>query len=114
MPKQSIALLTLSVVAAEALLAHRFVAPGGTQAGAGVNTLGVAPDAAALGDTAAVEVLGTTIVEAGAAIAADAVIQADADGRAITKDAGVTVARMAPGAVAAAAGDLVEVILIPN
>lgn len=112
--KSNIALLALTAVATGAVTAARFVTPAGAQAGAAANTLGVARTDAAIGQAFPVDVLGTAVVEAGAAIAAGAAVQTDAQGRAITRDAGPTVARLAPGSSAAAAGDLVEVILIPN
>ena len=49
-------------------------------------------------------IMGTTIAEAGAAIAANAAVELDGSGRVITKSAGVTVGRLMPGSVAAAAG----------
>ncbi|WP_275100143.1 capsid cement protein [Sedimenticola hydrogenitrophicus] len=111
---QSIPLLTLTIIATGALTASRFVGHDGDVAAAAGNTLGVARADAAIGDAAAVDTHGTAIVEAGAAIAAGAAIEVDATGRAVTKSAGVTVARLAPGESAGAAGDLVEAILFPN
>lgn len=113
--RNKIPLLTLTQIATGAIAEHRFVTHAGAQAGAGVNTLGVSHyAAAAAGDKIPVDVMGTTIVEAGAAIAAGALIETDASGRAITKAAGVTVARLAPGESSSAAGQMVEVILLPN
>lgn len=112
MSKQSSSLMFLAVKAAGAIGEYRFVNPSGAQAGAGENALGVSRYAAATGAYVAVSALGTAIVEAGAAIAAGAAIQSDASGRAITKDTGATVARALQAA--SAAGDFVEVVLIPN
>jgi len=112
MSMQSISILTLSVIAAGALTQRRFVTHGGIQVGAAANTLGVAKTDAALGDTAAVDVIGTAVVEAGAAIAAGAAVETDATGRAVTLAAGVTVGRALQAA--AAAGDFIEVLLIQN
>lgn len=111
---QSISLLALTVSAAAALTAHRFVGHDGDLAGAGANALGVTRTDAALDEQVAVDVIGTAQVESGGALAAGALVESDASGRAITKSAGVTVARLAPGASAAGAGELVEVILIAN
>lgn len=112
---QGISILALTVVATSAITAERFVGHDGAPAGAGENTLGVARmGATAAGDATTVDVVGTTIVEAGAAIAAGAAIESDANGKAVTKDSGIAVARMAPGAVATAAGDRIEVLLIAN
>ncbi|MDP2805504.1 MAG: DUF2190 family protein [Gallionellaceae bacterium] len=112
--KNAISLLVLTMTASAAINANRFVTPAAALAGAGVNAQGVSDTDAAIGDKLAVHVLGTAIVEAGAAIAAGALIETDATGRAITKNAGVTVARLAPGEVATAAGQFIEVVLIPN
>jgi hypothetical protein len=114
MAKQSIPILNLSVVAAGVIAANRFVTPALAQAGADVNTLGVARFAsAAAGDKVPVDVLGTTVVEAGAAVAAGATLKSDATGRGITwvtSGAKVALALEAAGG----AGELIEVVLIPN
>lgn len=112
--KSNIALLALTAVATGAVTAARFVTPAGAQAGAAANTLGVARTDAAIGQAFPVDVIGTAVVEAGAGIAAGGAVQTDAQGRAITREAGPLVARLAPGSSASVAGDLVEVILIPN
>lgn len=113
MSKQSIALLTLTIAASGAVVANRFVTPANAQAADGENTLGVATTAAANGDALAVEVLGTSIVETGAAVAAGATLKSDAAGRVIpwaTSGAKVAVALQA----ATAAGEFIEVLLIQN
>lgn len=112
--RQGIALLTLSVAATAALTMARFVTPAGAHAGDGENAYGVATTDAAIGDVVGVDNKGTAVVEAGAAIAAGALVQSDASARAITKVGGVTLGRLAPGESAAAAGDFVEVILFDN
>jgi len=114
MSRQSISLLTLSVLAAGAILEARFVTPASEQAEAGENAYGVALSDAAVGEVAPVVNKGTAVVEAGAAIAAGALVQSDASGRAITKAAGTTLGRLAPGEVAGASGEFVEVILFDN
>jgi hypothetical protein len=111
--KQSISLLTLTIAAVGAIVAHRFVTPAGDQAVAGENTLGVARTAADDGDNVPVDVVGTAVVEAGAAFSKGASLKVDANGKAIlwaTSGAKVAVALEAAGAD----GDLVEVLLIPN
>lgn len=105
-------LLPLSRIAAGAITAERFVTPTGTQAGAAVNTLGVARSDATTGQVLPVDVLGTAIVTAGGAIADGALIETDATGRAVTRSAGPIVARALQAA--AAAGARIEVLLIPN
>lgn len=109
---QSLSLLTLTVTASGAVTKRRFVTVAGALAGAAANTLGVSTTDAADTEHFAADVLGTTVVEAGAAVAAGAAIETDATGRAITKAAGPTVARALEAA--AAAGDLIEVLLIAN
>lgn len=105
-------ILALPVKATGDIAEFRFVNPSGAQAGAGDHTLGSSEYAAETGDMVSVANLGTATVEAGAAIAAGAAVQSDASGRAITKDAGATVARALEAA--SAAGDFIEVALIPN
>lgn len=112
--KNGISLLALTMTASGVITESRFVTPAGAVAGAGVNAQGVAQTGAAIGDKFTTTVLGTEVVETGAAIAAGALIECDATGRAITKAAGATLARLAPGEVATAAGQFVEVVLIPN
>lgn len=114
MSAASIPLLTLSVQATAALTKDRFVTAGGAVATAAGRALGVTRSDAAIGERAPVDVLGTTVVTAGGAIAADAAVEVGATGKAVTLASGVKVGRLAPGSSAAADGDLVEVILIPN
>ena len=108
----SIPALTLSIVASAAVAQRRFVTATGARSGAGANALGVARYDAAAGENVAVDALGTTEVEAGGAIAAGALVQSDANGKAVTKAAGVAVGR----AMGAAAGDgsVIELFLLPN
>lgn len=113
MGAQNTALLALTVIAAGTIATNRFVTPAGAQAGADANTLGVARTAAVATDKIAVDVLGTAVVEAGAAVAAGATVKSDSSGRAITwatSGAKVGVALEAAGA----AGNMIEVLLIPN
>lgn len=113
MSRQNIALLALTVMATTAIAAERFVTPAGAQAGADANTLGVARSAAASGERVPVDVIGTAVVESGAAVAEGATLKSDASGRAITwatSGAKVAVALQA----ATAAGQFIEVLLIPN
>lgn len=106
------AILTLPILAAVALTAHRFVTPTGGVPAAGANTLGVTNADAASGEQAPIIYLGTAIVEASDAIAAGAAIETTGDGRAVTKSTGVAVARALQAATAA--GQFIEVALIPN
>lgn len=106
-------LLTLTVTATGTITTARFVTPAAALAGADANTLGVARSAAVSGEALAVDVLGTAIVEAGAAVAANATVKSDSSGRAITWVTSGAKVGLALSA-AAAAGDLIEVLLIPN
>lgn len=113
MSAQSIPLLCLTLAATGTIAAHRFVTPAGAQAGADANTLGVARVAAVSGDQIPVDVLGTAVVEAGAAISAGATLKSDASGKAVTwatSGAKIGLALQA----ASGAGVLIEVLLIPN
>jgi hypothetical protein len=60
-----------------------------------------------------VDVLGTTVVEAGAAINAGATVKSNAAGKAITWASSGAKVGLALGA-AGADGDLIEILLIPN
>lgn len=112
MAAAAIKILTVSVVAAAALAQYRAVTNAGVLPAAGARSLGFTDTIAAVGERVSVGVLGTTIAEAGAAFVAGDALEVDAAGRVIAKAAGVVVARaMQP---AAAAGQLVEVLLIPN
>ncbi len=114
MAASAIQILTSSVVAAAALSQYRAVTEGGAVPSAAARCFGFTETAAATGERVPVGVMGTTIAEAGAAIAANAAVELDASGRVITKSAGVTVGRLMPGYTAGAAGDLVEIMLLPS
>jgi hypothetical protein len=111
---QAIDLLVLTATAVAVITDERFVSTTGGVPSAGANTLGVAKSQAASGEKFPVVASGTAIVESGGALAAGAAIETDNQGRAVTKNTGVTVARLAPGETAAGAGEKVEVILIQN
>ena len=114
MAASSIAVLTLGTPAAANLTRYRAVTAAGAVPAAAARCLGFVQQDVVSGDRAPVVVQGTCIAEAGAAIAADAALELDASGRVITRSAGVTVGRMAPGQTAAASGDPVEIILLPS
>lgn len=116
MSQQSISLLTLTVAAAGALAADRFVTIGGAYPAAGGLAFGVTrTSAGAAGDLLPVDVMGTAIVQAGAAIAVGATVMVGTDGKAITHD-GDGDKHALGRALEAAAGDgsLIEVLLIPS
>lgn len=104
--------LVLSIVAAAALTQFRAVTAAGAVPAAGANSLGIAQQGAAIGEAAPVVTLGTAIGEAGAAVAVGALLETDASGRFITRSAGAIVGRALTAA--GAAGDQMEVFLIPN
>lgn len=112
MAASCIKILTLSVVATAALSQYRAVTAAGAVPAAGARCLGVTDFSAPVGERVSVGVLGTVIAEAGAAFAIGAALELDAQGRLITKNTGVTVAHAL--AAATAAGNLVEILLIPN
>lgn len=109
---QKITLLNLSLLAAAAITAERFIDHGGNVATAAGNAAGVAETAGAIGDLISTTVLGTAIVTAGGAIAKGAAVEVGATGKAVTKSAGIAVGRALQAA--AADGDRIEVFLIPN
>ncbi len=110
----NIAILTLTVAAAAATATARFVTSAGAYPAAGAKGLGVTRTSAeAAGDLLPVDVLGTTIVEAGAPITADADLAVDAQGRVVPLTAGKAGVGRALEA-ATAIGAQIEVLLLPS
>lgn len=110
-----IPILTLSIVAAGAIAARRFVGFDKTQiAVAGRAAMGVADFAATVaGKQVAVDVLGTSTVETGGVYADGALIKADAQGRAVDQaGAGAVLGRALEASTAA--GQFREVLLLPS
>jgi hypothetical protein len=101
-------LLITTVAAAAALSARRFVTTAGAVPAAAAKVLGVANAAYDIGEQAGVGVLGIFLVESGAAIAADANVETDNVGRAITLAAGVNSGRALDAA--AGAGEFIRVL----
>ena len=113
MSKQNTPLLALTKTASATIAANRFVTFAGAQVGADANALGVCRQAAVSGDSITVDVLGTAVVESGAAITAGDTLKSDSTGRAITwatSGAKIGLALQA----ATAAGQFIEVLLISN
>lgn len=113
MSHQSTPLLTLTRTLTGTVEAHRFVTAAGARAGADAATIGAARSAGVSGDKVPIDVIGTTIVESGAAITAGATLKSDASGRAITwasSGAKVGIALDAAGA----SGQFIEVLLLDN
>lgn len=115
MSKANISLLTLTVIASATILANRFVTLAGAPCAAAALPLGVARSDGATGDPIPVDVMGTAIVEAGAAVTAGAAIMVTTDGKALTHDNdGDKYAVGRALSAAGAAGDLIEVLLTPG
>lgn len=104
--------LVRSFQASVALTRNRFITATGAVPAAGGNAIGIAATNAAIGEMVAVTMLGPEGVEAGGAIAVGAAIESDAQGRAVARTTGVAIARALTAA--SAAGQLIEVALIPN
>lgn len=105
--------LTLSVKAAAALTANQFVTGAGEVAAPGGRALGVTRTAAAIGEYVAVDVIGKVVVIAADTLFSDELLQVSGAGTVQGRSLGVPVARRV-GGVVATAGELIEVILIPN
>ena len=111
MPSGNLAIFTLTVAATAAVATNRFVTSLGAYPAAAAKGLGVARTGGAVGELLAIDILGTSIAEAGGAFAKDAALELDATGRVVVKAAGVAVARALEAS--AAAGAFVEVLLTP-
>ena len=118
MPNSSITTLSLTTRAAGAVTARRAVGFDGAQATVqGQKILGIAHTDAADGDSLALDVRGTAVVEAGAAINVGDSLIVDAQGRAIPTTGNLAVAAGATAVTSTAAngeiltgGDLPEFI----
>ncbi|GKS96944.1 capsid cement protein [Acidovorax sp. SUPP2825] len=111
----NIAILTLTVAAAGPLAANRVITQAGGYPAAGGKAFAVTRTSAELaGDLVPVDVIGTTIAETGAAIAFDADLMSDAQGRVVplTVGAKYPVARAMQSA--AAAGGFIEILLLQS
>ena len=111
MAAASMSVLAVTVAATGTIATARLVTPAGAQCGADGVAIGVARTAAVSGDKIAVDVLGTAVVEAGAAITLGATLKSDSTGRAITwatSGARVGIALSAAGA----AGDMIEMLIV--
>lgn len=109
-PQQTITLIPNGVINP-----NRFVDLGGSQAELGEAARGITHDGASAGEKAVpVIVLGTAVIEAGAAFDAGVNLSSDAQGRAIltTEASDYTINAISVEA-ATAAGDFVEVIVVP-
>lgn len=110
---QSVSVLALSVTSAGAISRGRAVGFNGAQiAAANVAMFGIARMAAtAAGEDVTLDVMGTSVCEAGAAVAVGAALATDAQGRLVTHSTGVIVGRALQAATAA--GQFFEALLTP-
>ncbi len=104
--------LTLPVKLTAPVLKYTFVDLTGANATAAAYSHGVAMTDGAIGEVIPVVVLGTAPVIASAAIAKGAKVEVAAAGKAATIAAGIAVARAMEAA--AAANQIIEVLLLPN
>ena len=104
-------ILTLTLIAMAVVDAHRAIAADGDYAATGEHMIGVSDTNSFVDDELAVDVLGTTTCEAGAAIVADALVQVGTNGKFITKAAGKVVGRALNAATAD--GSKFEILLLP-
>lgn len=112
MPASKIPLLTLSIAATALLGEHLAIGHDGALAGAGLAMYGLSDTDADIGDQVAIDVLGTSIATAGAAIAEGVALEVDPNGKLITRVGGIVVARSLQ--LATADGDKLEVLLLPQ
>lgn len=108
----SISLLVQNVVAGATLPTARAVSFAGALSAAAAAIYGVTRTSGISGDLVPLDCIGTTLMEAGAAVTAGVAVEVDSVGRAVTFSAGVKVGRALTGA--AAAGTLIEVLLFPG
>ena len=113
MPDKQTPILRLTVKATAATAANLLVTATGALSAAAGNALGPTYTAAKAGEQVAVTALGTSSVTAGAAIVAGAALQATAEGKVITRTSANPVVARALEA-AAADGDVIEALIIPN
>jgi hypothetical protein len=110
----NISTLSLTVIASAALATARFVTQAGAYPAAGAKAFGVTRFDAAIGDPTTVDVQGTAVVECGAAVGLDDFLMVDATGRVVplTGSAKHPVGRAME--VGAAAGAMIEILLVPS
>lgn len=109
------AILTLSVVAAAALEPARMVNQAGSYPAAGGLAWGATRSAGEIGDPVPVDLMGTAIVTAGAAFGKDVPLMVGVDGKVIAHDGAAGKFSVGRSMEAAAAdGDQVEILLVPN
>jgi hypothetical protein len=110
---QNHSIYTLTLVATAVVVAQTLVDFTGATAAAGGNTAGAARTSANVGDLFPVDRLGSSVLIAGAAVAAGQRVQSDANGNVVPHTGTNVVVGVAMEA-ALAAGAAIEVDLIPN
>lgn len=111
----SISLYTRTVVAAGAVAARRFVTSAGFQADSlGEKVLGVNRTTGDQGDALTIDILGSTLVEGGGAIALDDDITTDASGRAVAVTDPATQRTAGRALSVGSIGKPVEILLLPR
>lgn len=111
----SIPTLTLTVIAAAALVNNRAVNQAGNYPAAGGLAFGITRSDAATGDPTPVDVQGTAIATAGAAFSKDVPLMVGTDGKLVAHDGDGDKHAVARSMQAATAdGQLVEVLLVPS
>lgn len=109
--RQKSPILTLTVVAAADVNACRAIGLDGNYASAGGHMHGVSATNGYTGDNLAVDVAGTSLLEASAAVSADELVEITASGKFAPVDTGKAVARAVTPA--GADGDVFEALLLP-
>lgn len=113
MAATGIDILTIGLTATAAIAQFQPVQATGAPAVAAGNAVGFARIAGASGDRVPVTVAGTTVAIAGAAIAVGALVEVHTTvTQVVTKSAGVSIGRALTAA--SAAGDQVEILILPN
>lgn len=113
MPATAIEILTIGLNATATIAQFQPVLATGAPAVAAGNAVGFARVGAASGERFPATVLGTTVAIAGAAIAAGALVEVGTTvTQVVTRSAGVAIGRALTAATAA--GDQIEVLILPN
>lgn len=110
MSAQKHPVLVLTRKAGATLTKYQAITAAGAVVAAGAAAFGFVTTDASTGDDIAVDVLGTTIATAGAAVSDGALLEVGSAGKLITKTTGVAVARALQGA---ASNEPFEVLILP-
>ena len=108
--KTDVILGTITVLAAAAISAYRFVTTAGAVPAAGAWCPGVSATSAAAGEALGVVFSGIKLVESGGAVTAGAVVETDNVGRAVALSTGIGLGRTLDAATAA--GQFIRVKLV--